>query len=99
MSSYQLQNNGILPNQNLEVKKVNENQTQYHDHYISGSPSLPNLTASNEQSFKVKSEFKYCDHVSNSETKKYSIWRSKSCSFLVLSCFLNIKQNLNLCTM
>ena len=34
--------------------------------YLSGSAFLVNLTPPNKQSFKVKSEFKYRDHVSNS---------------------------------
>ena len=33
--------------------------------YLSGSAFLANVTPPNEQSFKVKSEFKSCEHVSN----------------------------------
>ena len=34
--------------------------------YLSGSAFLPNLTPPIKQSYKVKSEFKSCDHLSNS---------------------------------
>ena len=54
------------------MKILNANQIQYHNHYISGSAFLTNLIPLNKQSFKAKSEFQSCDHVSNSQAKKIS---------------------------
>ena len=74
------------------MKILNANRIQYHNHYItylSGSAFLANLTPSNKQSFKVKSEFKSRNHVSNSQAiKAIIIWTSKNCCLFVLSSFL-----------
>ena len=50
--------------------------------YLSRSVFLANLTPSNKQSFKVKSEFKSHDNVSNSEIKKLILLGGVSCAFL-----------------
>ena len=46
------------------MRILNANRMQYHNHYLSGSEFLANLTNPNKQSFKVKSEFKSQDHAS-----------------------------------
>ena len=56
----------VLPsgNENSECKSNPIPQPVYT--YLIGSAFLANLTPPNKQSFKVKSVFKPCDHVSNS---------------------------------
>ena len=61
--------------------------------YLSRSAYLANLTPPNKQSFQVKSEFEFYDHVSNSQTIKEFIFGGVQVAFFCFKQFpLNIKQ-------